>query len=111
MDPTELTERYFVAVTQRDLAALMPLFAPDASILYPDGRVVTGVDALRQQFINVFQHAAPAPTPVAVIAGPRAIATEIEITLGDGSVRRTANFFHLNEAGLIQRISVYARSS
>jgi len=45
----------------------------------------------------------------AVIAGAHGVATEIEARLPDGTVRRTANFFHFNGEGLIERLSVYAR--
>jgi hypothetical protein len=34
---------------------------------------------------------------------------EIEARLADGTVRRTANFYYLNAAGRIERLSVYMR--
>jgi hypothetical protein len=45
-----------------------------------------------------------------MIVGDAAIAVEIEARLPDGSSRRTANFYHLNSQGRIQRLSVYMRS-
>lgn len=42
---------------------------------------------------------------------PNKIAVEIGAELLDGSIRSTANFFYRDEAGLIQRLSVYARAS
>jgi hypothetical protein len=49
------------------------------------------------------------PTPLASIAGANSIAVEIEARLADGTVRRTANFYYLNAAGRIQKLSVYMR--
>jgi hypothetical protein len=61
-------------------------------------------------YSKLFAAMSPSPTPLAVIAGARGVATEIEARLPDGTVRRTANFFHFNSEGLIERLSVYARS-
>jgi hypothetical protein len=58
---------------------------------------------------GVFAAGAPVPTPGPRVVGERAAAVEIAAQLPDGTVRRTANFFHLDEAGRIQRLSVYMR--
>lgn len=60
-------------------------------------------------YARLFATTSPSPTPLAVIAGAQGVATEIEARLPDGTVRRTANFFHFNTERLIQRLSVYAR--
>jgi hypothetical protein len=36
---------------------------------------------------------------------------EIEARLPDGTTRNTANFYYLNDAGKIQRVSVYMRGA
>ena len=90
---------------------VLTLFAADASIILPDAREIAGLDAIRSWFSSLFGTQAPSPTAVALIAGERGVAAEIETQLANGSVRRTANFFHLDQAGRIQRLSVYMRSA
>jgi ketosteroid isomerase-like protein len=110
MSSDSIDARYFAAMRARDLDGLLALFADDASLGLPDGREIAGRPALEQWFRALFGGAAPSPSAVAVIRGPGGVATEIETQLADGKLRRTANFFHLNAAGLIARLRVYARS-
>ena len=78
--------------------------------MLPDGRQIAGLDAIAQWFTGLFSTQSPSPAAVAVIAAERGVATEIETQLANGQVRRTGNFFHLDAAGQIARLSVYARS-
>jgi hypothetical protein len=94
----------------RNIEGLAKLFATDAMFTLPDGRELSGVSAIQDLYRKLFAATAPSPTPLAVIAGTQAVATEIEARLPDGTVRRTANFFNFDDAGLITRLSVYARS-
>lgn len=110
MPSDPIDQRYFAAMRARDLEGVLALFAVDASISLPDGRQVAGLPALEQWFRMLFASAAPSPRAVAVIRGAGGVATEIETQLADGKLRRTANFFHLDDAGLIARLSVYTRS-
>lgn len=103
-----LTRRYFAAVRACDLDGLLALFAADAVMTVPDGRTWTGIAAIRQWFTAVLA-AQPKPSCLAEIAGAHGVAAEIETELGDGSTRRTANFFHLDDSGLITVLSSYAR--
>lgn len=109
MRPTELTERYFACMRSRDLEGLAALFTEDAVAVLPDGREVQGRAGIRGMYQHIFGAGAPSPTPLATIAAADGAATEIEARLPDGSVRRTANFFHLDAEGRIVRLSVYAR--
>ncbi len=52
--------------------------------------------------VVLFAAMSPSPTQLAVIAG--------EARLPDGTVRRTANFFHFNGQGRIERLSICSRS-
>jgi ketosteroid isomerase-like protein len=110
MDPTKLADRYFAHMRERDIEGLAKLFAADAVFTLPDGRELSGVPAIHEMYSKLFAATSPSPTPLAVIAGSRGVATEIEARLPNGTVRRTANFFHFNDEGLITRLSVYARS-
>lgn len=110
MNKEEIVERYFANIRNRDLDALIAFFAPDAAMTLPDGRQFAGVAAIRAMYSGLFAAQPPSPRPVAVIAGAQNVAAEIEAHLPNGTVRRTANFFHLNSAGLIQRMNIYARA-
>ncbi len=111
MNPTDVTERYFASVRARDLDGLVALYAEDACFTLPNGREFNGIDAIREMHRSVFAAGGPSPTPLASIADAGSIAVEIEARLPDGTVRRTANFYYLNAAGRIQRLSVYMRGS
>jgi len=109
MTPTDLAHSYFEAMRARDLEAVVGLFADDAVMVLPDGHEVVGRADLRALYTRIFATSAPTPAPVAIIVTPACAAVEIETRLGDGSLRRTANFFHLDGAGRIVRLSVYKR--
>jgi len=110
VDKNELVDRYFASIRNHKLDDLVAFFTNDATMTLPDGREFSGVAAIRAMYDGLLATQSPSPRPVAVIAGAHGIATEIEARLPDGTVRRTANFFHLNSEGLIERRSVYARS-
>jgi ketosteroid isomerase-like protein len=109
MKPTDLVDAYFAHMRARDLEGLASLFAEDAVAVFPDGREVAGLSSIRGMYQHIFGAGAPSPTPLATIAGAEGAATEIEARLPDGTVRRTANFFHLGADGRIVRLSVYKR--
>lgn len=109
MKPADVAERYFSSVRARDLDGLTALYAEDACFTMPNGREFNGIEAIREMHRSVFATGTPSPTPLASIAGAGSIAVEIEARLSDGTVRRTANFYYLNSAGRIQRLSVYTR--
>ena len=108
-DPNQAVDSYFAAVRARDIDALMALYAEDATFSLPNGKVVNGKDAIRETQLAVFASGAPYPTPMARIGGPDGMAVEIEAALPDGPVRRTANFYRFDDAGLIRSLTVYMR--
>src|SRR5262249_49877975 len=105
-----LADRYFACIRGRDLDGLAALYAADATFILPDGREFTGVAAIRQMHQGVFAAGAPVPTPGPRVTGESGVAVEIAARLPDGTVRHTANFFHLDGEGRIQRLSVYQKS-
>jgi len=109
MDNHPVIEGYFAAIRGRDIEALLRLFAEDAVMILPDGRELDGKGSLRAMYEHLFAADPPLPAPTAAIITADGLATEIESTLPDGSVRQTANFFHLDDGGLIRRLSVYRR--
>lgn len=109
MDSAAVAGRYFECMRGRDLDGLAALFAEDAVAVLPDGKAVAGLAAIRGMYQHIFAAGAPTPSPQATVAGGRSAATEIETRLGDGSTRRTANFFHLDADGKIARLSIYKR--
>lgn len=110
MTPTELADAYFKNVRARDIDAWIALFAEDATYVLPNGNAFSGVAEIKEFQLSVFAASAPFPTPRARIVGEAAIAVEIDAQLPDGTVRQTANFFHLNGSGQIERLSVYIRT-
>ncbi len=110
MRPSEIPDHYFPAVRARDIERFMALFAADAVVILPDGKEVTGAPAIREMESHVFATGGPMPQPTAVVAGERSIAVEIDVHLAGGRVMKAANFFQLNDAGLIQRLSVYRKT-
>ena len=110
MNKDDLVESYFANIRNQNLDGLIAFFAHDATMTLPDGREFAGVAAIRAMYGALFTAQSPSPRPIAVIAGAQGLAAEIEATLPNGTVRRTANFFHLNSAGMIQRMSIYARA-
>lgn len=105
----DLANRYFSSVKNRDLDSLCALYIADAELVLPDGRELFGVTAIREMYSGLFASQAPSPTPVHVVVGDGAVAAELEIRLPNGDIRRTANFFSLDSAGLIKRLSIYSR--
>jgi hypothetical protein len=91
-----------------DLEGMASLFAETAVVTLPDGRELAGLDAIKGMYTQIWG-AAPSPSPQAFVAGPNGVAVEIETHLPDGSSRRTANFFHLDADGRIERLSIYRR--
>jgi hypothetical protein len=110
LNPANIADRYFACMRGRDLAGLAALFADDAAFILPDGRELSGAAAIHGMYANLFDAQAPSPRPLATIVGANGVATEIETRLADGTVRRTANFFHLDDKGRIKRLSVYTRT-
>ena len=110
MNPKDVAERYFAAIRARNIDDLMALYADDATFVLPNGKESKGIVAIRATHQHVFDAGAPMPAPQAMIVGDAAVAVEIEARMPDGTSRRTANFYHLNSRGRIQRLSVYMRS-
>lgn len=110
MSPVELAQVYFQCMRDKDVDGLAALYADDPVFVLPTGQEFKGRQAVLAMHEGVFGARAPVPTPVAMVAGEKAVAVEIEARLPDGTVRNTANFFHLNEQGRIERLSVYWRS-
>jgi ketosteroid isomerase-like protein len=109
MRPSELPDHYFPSVQARDIDRFISLFADDAIMILPDGRQVSGAPAIREMELGVFASSPPSPKPVAIVAGEHSVAVEIEVRLPSGQVLEVANFFHLNDEGRIQRLSVYRK--
>jgi ketosteroid isomerase-like protein len=108
--PAEVTDRYFKHIREQNVAGIVALFAPDATYTMPDGRRFTGADEIRGWFSKLFASLALTPQVSAQIDSESASAVEIENQLPDGTKRSTANFFYLDDAGLITQLRVYQRA-
>jgi len=109
-DLRQLADDYFAGMRSRDVERMVAKFAPDATMSLPDGREVTGPEALRTMYAGLFAASPPTPTPQNFVVGPDQVAVEIEAKLDDGSSRRTANFFRFDDSGRIERLSIYRKS-
>jgi hypothetical protein len=107
--PAEVTDRYFKHIREQNVAGIVGLFAPAASYFMPDGRRFTGADEIGGWFSKLFSSLALTPQVIATIDSETATAVEIENVLPDGTKRSTANFFYLDDAGLITTLRVYQR--
>lgn len=110
MNPSQVAEAYFAAVRARDVDKFVALFADDADYLMPNGKAYRGHAEIREAQSMVFASGSPVPTPLSMTASDSGIAVEVEARLPDGTSRNTANIYRLNEAGLIQRLSVYIKT-
>jgi ketosteroid isomerase-like protein len=111
MDVNEVADSYFRCIRARDVDGLVALYADDAVITLPNGQQVAGSEAIRAFQTDVYARGAPYPTPGPRVVGAGEIAVEIEARMPDGAIRHTANFFTVNDAGRIQRLSVYSRGT
>ena len=111
IDPNEIAERYFASVRARDIEAFMALFAAEAMFTLPDGRIISGLDQIRKMESETFEKGAPYPTPTAIICSKDAVAVQIDVRLPSGSILKMANFYRLDDAGLIKSLSVYRQQS
>ncbi len=109
MHSRELADRYIANVREKNLDGMMTLFAEDAVFVTPDSREFAGAAAIRALYTQLFAANLPPPSIAAAVASANEAAIEITAQLPDGSTRCTANFYHLNSAGLIQRLSTYRR--
>jgi SnoaL-like domain len=110
MTGDELRRRYFTAMRAADKAAVLALFAEDAVAILPDGNSREGKAALDAMFSGIFSQSRPNPSPGPITGAGDYWAVEVETALPDGRTRNTANFFHLDGAGLIARMHSYSRS-
>jgi len=109
MQPNELAGHYFPAVRARDIERFMALFAEDAVMILPDGRELVGAPAIRAAELQVFAAGAPMPQPSFITVGEASVAVEIDVHLPGGRVMKAANFYQLDAAGLIKRVSTYRK--
>jgi hypothetical protein len=107
MNAQIIADRYFAAMRAQDLDAFLTLFADDASIVWPDGRAVTGIDEIGAAYTRLFANPSNNPQPGPIMSGANAFATEVHSRLPDGSERHTINVFHVGSDGLVTKMSSY----
>jgi ketosteroid isomerase-like protein len=110
MTGEELRTRYFDAMRAADLDAVLALFDEQAVVILPDGREHAGRAALAQLYTGILSASRPTPAPGAMTGSDGYWAVEVTTRLPDGRSRHTANFFHMNDQGLIARMHSYSRA-
>ena len=103
----EIADRYFAAMRAQDVEALLALFVDDGAIVWPNGQVITGHDAIRAAYAGLFARPSNNPEPGLLMTGLKCFSCEVHSQLPDGSERRTINVFSLDDTGLVARIASY----
>jgi len=109
MKAEHLARNYYRSINAKDVEGVLSLFAEDAVFNLPDGRVVSGKDALRQMYMHVFAQGGPQPQPVNIVANEMHAAAQIEVTLADGAKLHMASFFAMGAGDTFNSVSVYER--
>ena len=107
MSPQEIADRYFAAMREQNLEALLSVFDQAGIIVWPDGRRVEGSAAIRATYQQLFQHPSNNPAPGALMIGPDSFSVEVASRFDSGETRRTTNVFRLAANGLIARMDSY----
>src|SRR5262249_24577051 len=113
--PADVAASYFRHLTNRDLEAMVALFAHDAVLVSgavppytTEGRAIRRTDELRAYFSEIFRHPSPlAPAPGPFVVDGDRVAVEIEISRGEEPSVHTADFFAIRD-GQIQQLGIYA---
>jgi ketosteroid isomerase-like protein len=109
MTGDNLRNDYFKAMRSGDLDAVLALFDDNATVVLPDGRERAGRAALAEMYAGIFSMSRPEPSPGVITGAGDYWAVEVTTRLPDGRARNTANFFYLNDRGLIARMHSYSR--
>jgi hypothetical protein len=107
MTPQDVADRYFTAMREQSVDALLSLFAPDGLIVWPDGREIAGHADIRTAYEGMFTRPKNNPQPGPLMVGPDCFSTQVLSRLPDGSERRTINIFQLGTDGLVTRMDSY----
>jgi ketosteroid isomerase-like protein len=103
--PAEVAAAYFRAINGRDENAIRNLFAPDAVLITPAGRMVGPAAITAFYATQVFPASDLEARPGPLLIADTQVAVEIQLRM-QGQPTRVADFFEVR-GGLIQRLSVY----
>lgn len=109
-DANALATAYFAAVRGRDMAALLALFADDATLVFPNGTRFEGLDAIGANYAATFANGWPTPTPGYRFTGPDGVAVEVDVIAPSGAPAKALSIFRCNRAGRITSLTVYPRA-
>lgn len=109
MKTESMARSYYRYINGKDVEGLLALFADDVKFFLPDGKTVTGKDALRSMYQRIFSLGGPQPQPVSMMANEHSAAAEVEVTLADGTVRHMASFFQTDDREHFCSVTVYQR--
>ncbi len=107
MTPQEIADRYFAAMREQHLEALLAMFGEDGLIVWPDGRRIEGKAAIRATYQRLFERPSNNPAPGSLMIGPESFSVEVASRFDSGETRRTTNVFRLTPDGLIARMDSY----
>jgi hypothetical protein len=111
IDHAALAERYFRLVNERQARQIAGLFADNGVLRMPDGTAHRGAQSIRNFYQSLFDAGAPAPRLINTIGAGHRMATEMLVQMADGSCQPAADFFELNNDGLILEIRIYVAAA
>lgn len=109
MTAEHLARKYYRSINAKDVEGVLGVLSDEAVFQLPDGREVTGRDALRAMYTHVFAAGGPQPQPVRIVASDTEAAVEVEVTLADGSKLYMASFFTMGPGETFEKVAVYQR--
>jgi uncharacterized protein (TIGR02246 family) len=107
IDHEALLRTYFGNVNARNAPALAAMYASHGTLTLANGVRVSGRESIREFFETLFAQSPPGPQLVRVIGAGLACAAELLVTLADGKRQAVADFFRLDEQGLIVDLTIY----
>lgn len=110
LDDESLPRTYFGHVSSKNLQEVVAMYAADGELILQSGQRISGRGALHEFFQALFLQSPPTPRIVNIVGGSRQYAVELRVTLPGNSEAAVADFFQLDETGLIRSLTVYARA-
>lgn len=109
MTAESLARKYYRFINAKDVDGVLSVLSDNATFLLPDGREVSGKDALRRMYTHVFAAGGPQPQPVRIVASESDAAVQVEVALADGRILQMASFFTMGPDETFEAVAVYQR--
>ena len=109
IDFKKIITSYFENVHARNSQGVANLFKPDGRLFLVDGRCLTGRAEIGEFYAQIFVSYPPLPRVTNMFGTGLWCGAELLVTLPDGKEQPAADFFHFEESGLIDTLTIYTR--